>query len=90
MEGLGGFLAYVAGAEKQDARRGEVAEDLQGEVHRDVGDADLALVDGGVGADVLRVLEGFLENAVEHGAGGAASLGGGVGILHLAEDFRLA
>jgi len=89
-EGLGGFFADVAGAEEEDARGAEFAEDGLGEIDGDVGDAHMALGDGGVGADVFRGLEGFLENAVEDGAGVAAGLGEGVGVFDLTEDFGFA
>ena len=90
LEGPGGLLADVAGAEHQHAAASQVAEDLEREIHRHAGHADLALADGGMGAHMLGGLEGFLENPVEHRSRGAPRLRRGVGVLHLAEDFRLA
>ena len=90
LERLGGFLADVARAEEENAGLAEVAENIEGEVDGDVGDAHLAGGDGGLGADLFGGLKRFLENPVEHGAGGFALEGGGVGVLHLAEDFGLA
>ncbi len=60
------------------------------EVHRDVRHADRPGGYPGVRAHVLGRLERLLEDPVEHRAGGAARLGGGVGLLHLAEDLVLA
>ena len=90
LEGPGGFFPDLAGAEQQDARVGEAAEDREGKLDGDVGDAHLALVDRGVGADVFGGLKSFLKHAVQHRAGGAAGLCGGIGFLHLAENFRFA
>ena len=89
-ESLGGFLADVAGAEQEDARGGEFAEDGLGEIDGNVGNAHVAFGDGGVRANVFRGLESFLEDAVEDGAGVAAGLGEGVGVFDLAEDFGFA
>ncbi len=89
-EGFGGFLADVAGAEEEDAGRGEFAEDGLREIDGDVGDADVAFGDGGIGADVFCGLERFLKNSVEDGSGVAAGLGARVSVFDLTEDFGFA
>jgi hypothetical protein len=90
LEGADGLLADLARSHDQDPGLVQLAENIQGQVHGDVGHADLSGGDGGVGAHVLRRLEGLLENAVEDRPCRAAGLGRGVGVLHLAEDFVLA
>ena len=90
LESLGGFFSDVARAEQQNARGFEVAENVLGEIDGDIGDADLADGDRRLRAYVFGGLKRFLENAVEDGAGGLASLGGRVGGFNLAENFGLA
>lgn len=53
LECLGGFFPDFAGADGENTGIGQIAEDGQGQFDGHVGHAELALVDGGVGAHVF-------------------------------------
>jgi len=89
LKSLGSFITDLAGAEQEDARFLEFAENFRRKINSDIGDADLAFCDGGVTANIFRVLECFLEYAVEHGAHAVARLSRSISFLHLAENFGL-
>jgi len=53
LERPGGLLADVARAQDQNVAGLQIAEDLEREIDRDAGDADLAFANRGMGAHVL-------------------------------------
>jgi hypothetical protein len=85
-----GQLDHLAGTDEQDARLAQVLEELAGQAHGGGGHADGMRADLGGGAHFLGDGEGALEQLVERAAQGASGLGGAHGVLHLAEDLRLA
>jgi hypothetical protein len=85
----GGQLDHLAGADEQHAR-GQVFEQLAGQAHGGGGHADGVRADLGGAAHFLGHGKAALEQLVQRGAQGAGVLGGAHGVLHLAQDLRLA
>ena len=83
-------LDHLAGADEQHAGLAQVLEQLGGQAHRGGGHADGVRADLGGRAHVLRDREGPLEHLVQRGAERAGRVGLAHGLLHLAEDLRLA
>ncbi len=85
----GGLLAGVSRADDHYVAVAQPAEDLLGQFHRHRADRDAAALDVGCGADVLGDVERALEGLVQPPASMAGLEGEVVGLLKLAEDFRL-
>ena len=66
-----------------------MAENFLCQLDGDVADGGGALLDRCLSADFFSDPENFLEKAVQRGTGGSGLVRGLVGLLHLAEDFRL-
>ena len=85
-----GRFRHLAGADDQNRQPVQVAEDLAGQLDGDVADRDRHLADAGLVADAPRHAERAVEQLVEFAAQGAGGLGQRVGVLHLAQNLRLA
>ena len=85
-----GQFDHLAGAHEQDADLAQVLEQLRSQTHGSGGHADAVRTNFGAAAHQLGHGETALEQLVERGAEAARSLGGAHGILHLAQDLRLA
>ena len=83
-------LDHLAGADKQRRFVGQRLEDLLGQLHGDARNRNGAIRDCGLVAHALRGAESALVEARQNRATGAAGDGRAVGVLHLAENLRLA
>ena len=86
----GGQFGHLARAHDHDRAVVERAEDLARQLDGSVADGDGHLADAGIGADAFGDAECAGEQAFQPSADGPGVLGGGVGVLELAEDLRLA
>ena len=87
---LGGQLAHLAGADQQHRAAVEAVEDLLGQLHRGEGDRDRVPRDLRLRAHALGHAEGLAEQRVQLRPDRLARLRQREGVLHLAEDLRLA
>ena len=83
-------LAHLARAHQQHRAAVQLAEDLGRELDRDVRQRDGVPADRRLAAGALRRGDRAVAQAVQHRAEAARLLGRLVGVLHLAEDLRLA
>ncbi|MCW0417707.1 hypothetical protein NB689_003461 [Xanthomonas sacchari] len=89
-EMLGGQLDGLAGADQQHGGFAEPGEGTLRQAHRGGGDRDRIGAHAGVGARALGHREGLLEQAVQAAAHRPMFACQRPGVLHLAEDLRLA
>ena len=88
--GVGGF-AHFASADDHDGAWRQIAENLLRQINGHVADTGRTTGDAGIGADsACTSLIKPLEKSIERHAGRADSLGGGIGVFDLAENFRFA
>ena len=83
-------LGHLAGADDEHRRVAQVADDLARQAERRVADRHRALGQLGLAPHALAGGERGVEQAVEERAGRVQIGRGRVGLLHLAEDLRLA
>jgi hypothetical protein len=86
----GAQLDHVARADEQHLLVLQAREDARRELHRRRRHRHARRADAGGAAHLLGDGEGALEEPVQHRAERAGGLGGARGLLHLAEDLRLA
>jgi hypothetical protein len=84
------LFADGSGTEDQRAAIDKFSEDTLGELDAGGGDGHRASAQFGLGADAFTGFKRALEEAVEHGAGGAVFVGETIGFANLAEDFGFA
>ena len=83
-------LDHLAGADQEHALLGDRREDALGELDRRGGHRNRRAADVGLRAHVLRHRERALEKPVQHQSQRTRRLGAAHGLLHLAENLRLA
>jgi hypothetical protein len=81
---------HLAGADEEHLHLGQVLEQLRRQPHRGRGHADAVRADLGGRAHFLGHRKGALEQLVQRGAQRAGFVGHAHGLLHLAQDLRLA
>ena len=89
-EGFRRQAAHLPRAEHHHLAILQVAENFLRQLHRHVADRGGAFLDRCLRADFFSDAEDFLEKFVQDRTGGSGFVRGLVGLLHLAEDFRLA